>query len=376
MVLTYYHPHWTGLTAYARRLAEGMAARGHPVTVLTSRHAAELAREEVHNGVRIVRLDRLARISRGTITPAFPITAYRLIKEHDVVQLHTPLMESPIVTMIANRLGKKVLFTHHGDLVMPAGLFNQTVETVVTWMMVQAMKGSACVSIHSKDYADNSAFLRPFQHKMAYICPPIEMPQPDPEAVAAWRRKLGYEDAQLIAFAGRFVEEKGFDYLLKAIPYVLEREPRARFVYAGDHKVVYESFFEKWYHLVQKYQDYITLVGLILDPQEMANFYAMGDVFCLPSRTDCFPSTQIEAMMCGAPVVATDIPGGRVAVRETGMGLLVAPRDERALAEGLLTVLGNRERYLRTRAQICATFNLQRTLDEYEQLLQSLATSS
>ena len=38
MVLTYYHPHWTGLTAYAKRLAEGLARRGHSVTVLTSRH--------------------------------------------------------------------------------------------------------------------------------------------------------------------------------------------------------------------------------------------------------------------------------------------------------------------------------------------------
>ena len=42
-VLTYYHPHWTGLTANAKRIAEGLAARGHDVTVLTTRHAEELA---------------------------------------------------------------------------------------------------------------------------------------------------------------------------------------------------------------------------------------------------------------------------------------------------------------------------------------------
>ncbi|TEU08071.1 MAG: glycosyltransferase [Anaerolineales bacterium] len=46
----------------------------------------------------------------------------------------------------------------------------------------------------------------------------------------------------------------------------------------------------------------------------------MCDVFALPSRTDCFPSVQIEAMMCGTPVVATNILGAREVVRVTGMG--------------------------------------------------------
>ena len=40
--LTYYHPHWTGLTAHAVSIAEGLAARGHQVTVLTTRHTYKL----------------------------------------------------------------------------------------------------------------------------------------------------------------------------------------------------------------------------------------------------------------------------------------------------------------------------------------------
>ncbi len=43
--ITYYYPHWTGLTAYAQRLAEGLVARGHQVTVLTSRYRKDLARQ-------------------------------------------------------------------------------------------------------------------------------------------------------------------------------------------------------------------------------------------------------------------------------------------------------------------------------------------
>ena len=103
--------------------------------------------------------------------------------------------------------------------------------------------------------------------------------------------------------------------------------PDVKFVYAGEINVVYEHFFDKWKYLIDQERESIVTLGLIRDPQQLANFYAMNDVFALPSRTDCFPSVQIEAMLSGAPVVATNIPGAREVVRVTGMGKLVTPRD-------------------------------------------------
>ena len=72
MTLTYYYPHWTGLTAYAGRLAEGLAARGHQVTVLTSRHDPALPGTEWLRGVRVVRLHPLLRVSRGQVINRSP----------------------------------------------------------------------------------------------------------------------------------------------------------------------------------------------------------------------------------------------------------------------------------------------------------------
>lgn len=372
VVLTYYYPHWTGLTAYARRLAEGLARRGHQVTVLTARYWDTLPKEEVHNGVRIVRLKRLLRMSRGVVMPSFPWAAYRLIRENDVVQVHIPILESPLITALADRLGKKVVITHHGDLVMPSRPFDQFVECSVTWLMKRALRSAARITIHTQDYAENSPFLSQYRDKLVQILPPVDIPLPVPEDVAAWRHELGLENNRLVGFAGRFVEEKGFDFLLKSIPYVLERMPDVRFVYAGEVNVVYESFFEKWRHLVERWKDYVIMLGLLNDPQKVANFYAMCDVLALPSRTDCFPMVQVEAMLCGTPTVATDIPGLRVPVRMTGMGRLVRPQDERALADGLVEVLQNRQHYVKNRAEIAALFHLEKTIDAYERLFQSL----
>jgi glycosyltransferase involved in cell wall biosynthesis len=215
-----------------------------------------------------------------------------------------------------------------------------------------------------------------FSDKLVQILPPVEIPLPQPEEVKALRQKLRLDGVKVIGFAGRFVEEKGFDYLLKAVPFVLEQFPDARFVYAGEVNVVYEPFFEKWRHLQERWKEQVLMLGLLNDPQQVANFYAMCDVLALPSRTDCFPMVQVESMLCGTPTVATDIPGLRVPIKLTGMGRLVKPQDERALAEGLVDVLRNRSQYLRPRAEIARLFDLDKTIESYERLFESLVRPS
>ena len=127
--------------------------------------------------------------------------------------------------------------------------------------------------------------------------------------VAAW--SWAWPTSALIGFAGRFVEEKGFDYLLARCRELVEATPRVHLVYAGRARVVYEDFFERCAPLLERHREHVTFVGLLRDRQRLANFYAMCDVFVLPSRTDLFGAVQLEAMLCGTPVVASDIPGAR-----------------------------------------------------------------
>jgi glycosyltransferase involved in cell wall biosynthesis len=371
-VLTYYDPHWTGLTAYAQRLAEGLARRGHEVTVLTSRHAPDLAPRERRNGVQVVRLPVLARLSRGVVMPTFPLAARQLIEGHDVVQFHTPILEAWLITALARRAGKPSLMTHHGDLVMPAGLLDRVVEHAVTWLMTRGEAGATRISIYTRDYAAHSAFLRPFAAKLEYIYPPIEIPRPDPEATAAWRRALGLEGARLVGFAGRFVEEKGFDFLLQAIPLLRARIPNVKLLFAGETNVVYERFYARCRPLLERHRDDLVMLGLLRDRRRLAQFHAMCDVLALPSRTDALAAVQVEAMLCGTPVVAADIPGAREAVRVSGMGRLVRPRDPEALAEGLVEVIRNRPQFVKDHAAVRAIFDPERSVAEYETVLRAM----
>ena len=371
-ILTYYAPHWTGLTAHAVKVAEGLAARGVEVTVLTVRHKPELKRDEVINGVRVVRLLPVSRFSRGMITPALLWAAPFLIKNHDVVQIHSPLPEGPIIAAYCRFLRRPLLMTHHGDLVMPPGLFNQALQAIGYYVLLTTGMLANAVTSYSRDYFEHSRLLRNFRNKITCIYPPIEIPLPDRQVAEAWRHELGLDGKLLIGFAGRWVEEKGFDYLLQAFPAILKEFPDAHLLFAGEREVVYDNFYSQCARYLEPIQEHFTSLGLIRDPQQMANFYALCDVFVQPSRTDMFALTQVEAMLSGTPVVTSDIPGARVVVRETGFGRLFPARDPKGLAEAIGQVFRNREQYQPDRQAVLKIFNAEKTMDQYQSLLESL----
>ena len=74
-------------------------------------------------------------------------------------------------------------------------------------------------------------------------------------------------------------------------------------------------------------------------------FYKNIDVFLLPSRSDAFALTQLEATLVKTPVVVTDIPGARVLVEETKCGKIAKPEDINDLADKIVGVIKNKPLY-------------------------------
>jgi glycosyltransferase involved in cell wall biosynthesis len=81
---------------------------------------------------------------------------------------------------------------------------------------------------------------------------------------------------------------------------------------------------------------------------------------------------QIEAMLSGCPVVASNLPGVREPARVTTMGEIVPIKDARALADGIVRVVQNRATYIRPREEIEAMFSLEQTVKSYEALFEAL----
>ncbi len=373
--LLYYFPHRTGLTIHVQRVAEELVRRGHEVTVLTARYRNDLPRDDVsmHEGVRIVRLWAPLRMSRGMIMPAYPWAAYKLMKEHDVVSIHTPMLETALTAGLSKITGRKLVITHHGDLILPDGLTNRFIRSVMFQMYKLAARQASRIIAYSQDYADNSYYLQPFMDKVAPNYPPVHMPLPNPQRVEELHAEWSKDGGPVIGFAHRFVEEKRPDLAIRALEVVNRKYPNARLVFAGEYQIAYENTWENQQELVNKYRDQLIFLGLLQDPQDVANFYAACDVQILTSDSECFALTQVESMLSNTPVIATNIPGGRVPIQVTGMGKLAEKGSWQSIGQAILDVLENPGAFRKPREVIEQIFSFKETVDKYEQFFYAYA---
>jgi glycosyltransferase involved in cell wall biosynthesis len=377
-VLTYYRPHTSGLTIYAERLARAFAKRGHEVTVMTTQYDPSLPREELMDGVRVLRVPVLFRVSKGVIAPTFGLVATKLVWQHDVVQMHLPQFDAPGVALRGRLFGKPAILTYHCDLQLPTGLFNRLVNSVVDIMNNAAGILSNHIVTYTQDYADHSPYLSRYASKLTPILPPVEMPVPIPEAIQAFAREHHIDERRpVIGMVTRFASEKGVEVLLDALPKIMEKYPNAQVLYAGQHQNVMgeEAYFDRLYPKIREYEQsgHWTFLGN-LSPMELAAMYPNLDVLTVPSlnSTEAFGLVQIEAMMNGVPSVPSELPGVRQPVLKHGMGRVSKIGDSASLAESILEVLNEPKKFQGDVESIKKSYDPDSITQEYEKLFDTL----
>jgi glycosyltransferase involved in cell wall biosynthesis len=339
IALNYYYPHISGLSESVRLLAEGLAQRNCSVTVLVGQHDPSLPRDELRNGVRIVRASVLFKLHKGYISPDLILTFRRLRADADIVHIVTPMPEAGLLAAMSGK--RPLIVTHVCDIVPQnrgsflASLIERPAFRLVRMSARAALRRAKWISVSSGDYASGSPELRGLLDRCVSIPHPDNAPL-DPVQPKAQGLRVG--------FLGRFVAEKGIGVLLDAVPLVLREIPDARFILAGNHSsVAGGSLFESLKPQLDRLRDAVEVPGII-PAEKLGAFYRSLDVFVLPS-TDSFESfgiVQLEAMKAGVPVIATDMRGVRVPIQATGNGIVVPPGDAKALAQAIVDVLKSR----------------------------------
>ena len=377
-VLTYYRPHTSGLTIYAERLAQAFVKRGHQVTVMTTQYDETLPLEDIMSGVKIIRVPVMFRLSKGVIAPTFGWVATRLVAEHDVVQMHLPQFDAPGVAFRGRLFRKPAILTYHCDLLLPPGFFNRFVNLVVKWQNNMAGILSNQIVTYTQDYADHSSYLSRYKYKLRTILPPVELPTPQPGAVNAFAEAHHTSDLKpVIGMAARFAAEKGVEVLLDALPVILKKYPKAQVLFAGTYQNVMgeQAYAERLMPRIHEFesQGHWTFLGN-LNPEQMAAFYPNLDVLVIPSlnSTEAFGLVQIEAMMNGVPSVASALPGVRMPVKMHGMGRVAKIGDAASLAESVLKVLNEPEKFRGNIESIKKSYDPDTIAAEYEKLFEGL----
>lgn len=373
-VLTYYRPHVSGLTIYVERLSQALAKQGHEVTVLTSQYDQELPLRETIEGVQIHRVPVLFRVSKGVIMPTFGLQATRHVRNADVIHLHLPQFDAPGLALRGRLFGKPVVLTYHCDLQLPEGLFNRVVNGVVLFMNRLAGELADAVVTYTRDYGANSPYLsRYLGRKLHIIPPPVELATCPPTVAGEFLHQHGLQDKKVIGISARIAAEKGIEVLFRALPIILEAHPDAYVLHASPQTIGEDAYARRLAPLMETFQRHYCQLGA-LHGAELTAFYKSLDVLVIPSlnSTESFGLVQIEAMINGAPVIASNLPGVRQPVSMTAMGEVVPIGDHEALAHGVIAVLDDKASYVQPADVIAQSFSPQQTAKEYVRLFDDL----
>jgi glycosyltransferase involved in cell wall biosynthesis len=307
-------------------IMRGLRGRGHEVIgVSADGPLLDIARAE---GFRVVPLPMARSLSPCAQWRAFrALFALFRAERPDMVHAHMPI--SGFLARLAARVAgvRCVAYTSHGDLYNQPGPWpRRAAGFLMEWIGGRLTDTYLTVSIEQA--ADARRLGLHSRATAAGNGRDTTLLRPDAAARARIRAELGVPpDAVVVVIVSRLVRAKGYVELLSAM-----RDVPAELWVVGarlpsDHDEDIEPYFA-----ASGLGDRLRRLGY---REDIAAVLAAADIFALPSYSEGLPMSVIEAMLCGLPVLATNIRGPREQVVDGRTGLLVPPRAVAPLAAAL-----------------------------------------
>ncbi len=370
-----------------RALAEGLAQKGHEVTVLTAdwglkkrlrespgetpAEGSPFGRKREVNGVRAIYLANWLRYRTTTWNPALRRYLRARLRDFDVVHIFG------LYDLLGPRVASECRKQKIPYVVEPIGMYRPIVRSLLLKRIYHQMFGSeliagagAIVATSEQEVAELTASGIP-REKIIVRRNGIEFPREFPER-GVFRKSLGItEDAKLLLFLGRLSQKKSPDLLLDAFA-KLASNASLQLAFVGPDEAGMRARLE----------NSATQLGLRsrvhfrepLEGKEKWAAYRDADIFVLPSQNENFGNTAGEAVAAGTPVVITDQCG--IAPLLANVAAIEVRHELEDLMKGIKKLLENEELYRRLQ-QGCATaverLGWQAPLEEMEALYAKLA---
>ena len=184
---------------------------------------------------------------------------------------------------------------------------------------------------------------------------------PDIEAVESLKHQLGIADDECtVLTVGRLSREKAQADLLIAFKQLLSHaDVKARLVIVGDgpDRERLEAAVD-----AEGLRDRVSFTGQV---SNVSLYYALADVFSLPSHSEGSPNVLLEAMAADLPIVATNVGGVPEILVNHESAVLVPPADPAAMAEGIRSVWQDRELARKLTENAAALVSTHFTPDNY-----------
>lgn len=319
---TFFNAHYAKLLNVCQRMGETHAALPADDPQALRRTA------EAGVAVHPVRLSR----GGGIVPLALEVASLRRVLTSLRPDIVVPItIKATLVAALANRLAHGgrllALLTGLGHLFIGNSLPQKALRRAVTMALARSFAHTPHLLVFSNadDLADGVAHgFAMARYSRVIPLPGVDVRRfmPSPEPAAGFR----------VALPARMLREKGIEEFVAAAARLKPQLPGASFLLAGGIDAVNPSrvsprALRRWVG-----EGNVEWLGHVDD---MPALFASCHAVVLPSYREGFPLALAEAMACGRPIVATDVPGCRDAVGDGERGILVPPRDAAKLADAI-----------------------------------------
>lgn len=402
--LTHTYPRFTDdiNAPFVEKLMEDISRKGNDVSVLTAYDPAWNRTGDDHTvdlrTYRYIKPDRLhilgySRTIEGNVrfrkrvmllSPLLFIAAYRAFlklvreKKPDIIHAHWILPNGYIAGRVSKVTGIPLLIQTHGS-----DIFTAEKNPLFRYMARYAASQANYIVSPSPDHITRLGVLGVDTKKIGIVPNTVEadfaaqVTQVDTDEL---RHKLGIPDNHIIVLSmGRMVYVKGFNYLLEGFQKIADEHPNVTLVLAGDG-VIYDDIKEQSRKL--GISERVVMPGAV-SRKDVPVYFKMADMFVVPSirhesgAVDGLPVVVPEAMAAGLPVIASDLGGIPLLIRDSYNGLLIEEREPEAIANSMRKLLADenlRKQYGdRSRSIIENVVNYDTISDYFSMLYEDIA---
>ncbi len=361
-VLEYYYPHIGGVEVLFQTLAEGLVKKGHEVTVYTTRLEGYKS-FEVYNGVKIIR-KKIPFNSRMLFSFFTIFDILKLSKKFDII--HTTTYNASLPALLGGKINKKpVIITFHEVLGkiwfnLPRMNYFKALTLYFTEQLVLKRNFDKIIAVSY--YTKNSLRLfgvKDEKLKTIYNFSDEEFFDKKKYLEKAKVMRKKYTEKHLFLAYGRPGVTKGFEYLIEGYKKLLEEYEDVKLVL-----LISKSPKEGYEHLIKLIKKY-SLEGKVevLDPvprKELGYYLTMADYIVIPSITEGFGFTTVEASLLEKKKIVTNI----CSIPEVVFGktIFIEPSNSEEIKKGMIKAIKNEFIEIQKKE-----FSKQKFIEEYEE---------
>lgn len=357
----------TGFARSCHELSLREVKKGHEIVVVTPKMKGRPTCTTVVPGYTVVRLKQvpMAWDRIGLSNPLVP-SLYNFIKKQkcDVMHAYSHIfLTTALAIKACQDSAKPSVVSVHGVRALRDFTTNLLQKAYISTLGLWALKHATKVICLTKADASEIVRLGIRRSKLSII----------PNAVDTEIHRSSSDDG-FVLWAGRYVYEKGLQYLIDVAEIVKKQATNSRFLLVGEGPLK-----TKVKHLVSsRGLKNVSLLGP-MEYEKLRVLMGQCSIFAFPSLKEGFPRVLLEAMACEKPVVAFDIPGINEIISDKYDGLLVPLENTNVMAQAITDLMNDKNLRkkigMRARKKVIEKFDWRAVEKKIERLYQDAIDS-